>query len=148
LNDTNAPDTVWLAAGAIARDTAPFLLFYRETGGTFAGGVAVVLGNGPEAVVVQGQLVGAPTTVYAQGGDDAFWVLASEASGYANMTLDGGAGTDGVAILDQSGGAVLRDLGPVIGEGVLQVSYPDGAVSNIAYQNLEQFLGGLPVTPG
>jgi hypothetical protein len=147
LNDTNAPDTVWLSAGGIARDTAPFLLFYRATGGTFGGGVAVVLGDGPEAVVVQGQLAGAPTTVYAQGGDDAFWVLVSESSGYAGLTLDGGDGTDGVAIFDQSGGAVLRDLGPVVGMGVLQVAYPDGAVSQLPYQNLEQFLGGLPVTP-
>src|SRR5262249_41798209 len=128
-------------------DKAPFLLFYRDTGGTFGGGVAVVLGDGPEAVVVQGQLAGTPTTVYAEGGDDGFWVLVSETSAYANLTIDGGAGTNGVAVRDQSGGAVLRALGPVIGMGVLQVSSPDGAVSNIAYQNLNQFLGGLPVTP-
>jgi hypothetical protein len=146
LNDISTPDTVWLTAGGIARDTAPFLLFYRDTGGTLGGGVAVVLGDGPEAVVVQGQLPGTPTAVYAEGGDDGFWVLASESSGYAGLTLDGGAGTNGVAVLDQSGGAVLRDLGPVIGEGVLQVSYPDGAVSNINYQNINEFLGGLPVT--
>jgi hypothetical protein len=147
LNDISTPDTVWLTAGGIARDTAPFLLFYRDTGGTLGGGVAVVLGEGPEAVVVQGQLAGVPTTVYAEGGDDGFWVLVSETSGYAGLTIDGGPGTNGVAVLDQSGGAVLHDLGPVIGMGVLQVSYPDGAVSNIAYQNINEFLGGLPVTP-
>ena len=141
------PDTVWLTAWGLAHDKAPFLLFYRDTGGTFGGGVAVVLGDAAEAVVVQGQLAGTPTTVYAEGGDDGIWVLVAESSGYTGMTLDGGAGTNGVAILDQSGGAVLHDLGPVIGEGVLQVSYPAGAVSNIAYQNLNEFLSGLPVTP-
>jgi hypothetical protein len=153
LYDTIARDTVWLTGSAIARDTAPFLLFYRATGGTFGGGVTVVLGEPggvraitADTVVVQGQLPGAPTTVYANGGDDGFWVLVSETSNYAGLTLDGGAGASGVAVLDQSGGAVLRDLGPVIGEGVLQVSYPDGAVSRIAYQNLNEFLGGLPVT--
>jgi hypothetical protein len=147
LNDSTAPDNVWLTAGAIARDKAPFLLFYRASGGTFGGGVSVVLSDAPEAVVVQSQLAGAPTAVYAEGGDDGFWVLVSESSGYAGLTIDGGAGTNGVAVLDQSGGAALQDLGPVIGTGVLQVTYPDGAVSRIAYQNLQQFLGGLPATP-
>ena len=58
LNDTNGADKVWLNANALSRDTARFLLFYRSSGGSFGGGVNVVLGNGDETVIVQGQAAG------------------------------------------------------------------------------------------
>src|SRR5262249_42513151 len=52
LNDINTADTVWVQSFAMSRVTAPFLMFYRSTGGSFGGGVAVVLGTGgPTAIV-------------------------------------------------------------------------------------------------
>jgi hypothetical protein len=93
-----------------------------------------------------GQLAGAPTTLYGQGGADSFHVAVTESSGYQTLTLDGGPGASAVGVFDFSGAAVLHDNGPIVGEGELDVSYPDGASSRIFYQNLDQFLGGLPVT--
>ncbi len=143
LNDSNTPDTVWLTGSGIARDRSPFLLFYRSSGGALGGGLALVLGDGPDAVVVQGQFAGAPTTVYGGGGDDAFFVGVSAASGYSNLTLDGGAGTDRLAVFDQSGGAALQNAVTVTGQGRIPVTYPGGVVEQILYQNLEQTLRGL-----
>jgi hypothetical protein len=143
LDDTNAPDTVWVTGNGIARDRAPFLLFYRSTGGTFGGGVAVVLGAGPETVVVQGQPTGVPLAVYGQGGDDTFYVGVTAQSGYANLTLDGGTGNDSLGVFDLSGGAVMRNVATLVGLGRIEVTYVGGATSEIGYQNLEQLLGDL-----
>ncbi len=151
LNDTNAADTVWLGAAGVARDRAKFVLFWRAGGGSFGGGVNVVLGNGPETVVVQGQLAGAPTAVYAEAGDDAFFVAVTAASGYAGLTLDGGEGFDTAGVFDQpqagppaSGGA-LRALP----DGTLEfdVAYPAGSVSRIHEQNVEQTRSNVPASP-
>jgi hypothetical protein len=143
LTDISTPDKVWFNGNGVARDTNPFLLFYRSTGGTFGGGVAVVLGDGPEAVVVQGQLAGAPTTIYGEGGDDIFYVAVTSSSAYTNLTLDGGPGNDSLAVFDTSGGASMENVITVIGEGQIQVTYAGGSASTILYQNLEQILGGL-----
>jgi hypothetical protein len=143
LNDISTPAKVWVNGNGIARDTNPFLLFYRDSGGALGGGVAVVLGDGPETVVVQGQLTGAPTTIYGEGGDDIFDVAVTASSAYTNLTLDGGPGNDSLAVFDTSGGASMKNVVTVIGEGQIQVTYAGGSASTILYQNLEQILGGL-----
>jgi hypothetical protein len=138
LNDTNAPDTVWVSSSAVSRDTAFFQVFYRATGGTFAGGITVVLGNGPETVVVQSQLAGSPTAVFAQGGDDVFDVVVTANSAYQNLTLDGGGGVNTVSVFDKSGGgtAVLVPLSD--GTTEVDMSYGDGVLSRILNQNIQQ----------
>jgi hypothetical protein len=145
LNDISTADTVWLNNVAVARDKAPFLLWYRATGGSFGGGLTVVLGDGPETVVVQSQLAGTPTTVFGQGGDDTFFVAVVASSAYANLTLDGGPGNDALAVFDMTGGASLQDRVTVIGQGQVSASYSAGSESTISYQNVEQILGDLPV---
>jgi hypothetical protein len=167
LDDTTLPDTVWLTAGAVARQNSPFLLWYRSSGGSFGGGVAVVLAGvpvwflaaqtygtgtrslpaqflGPEVVVVQGQLAGAPTTVYGGIGHVAFDVAVTSGSGYAGLTLDGGAGASSLAVFDTSGGARLSNAVSGAGQGEVDVAYADGTPSRIGYQNLGQVLGDLP----
>jgi hypothetical protein len=148
LNDSAAPDTVWLTVGAVARDGAPFLLWYRSAGGDFGGGVAVVLGEGPEIVVVQGQLAGAPLTIYGEGGDGTFYVSVTARSAYAGLTLDGGAGDDSLAVFDTSGGATVQNVVTVIGQGEVDVMYAGAVASRVLYQNLEQILGALPAASG
>jgi hypothetical protein len=144
LDDTNAPDTVWINSAAIARDHAPFLLWYRSAGGSLSGGLAVVLGNAPTTVVVQGQPTGVPLTVYGGGGDDTFDVAVTANSAYAGLLLDGGAGNDTLAVFDLSGGATMQNVVTVIGQGEVDVSYAGAVASRILYQNLEQVLGTLP----
>jgi hypothetical protein len=138
LNDSTAPDTVWVTASGIARDLAPFLLYYRATTGTFGGGVAVVLGAIPGTVVVQGQQVGAPTTLYATGSSplNVFNVTVTATSAYQNLTLDGGGGSATINVFDQSGGATIQNSLLPDGSGEIDVAYPSGALSRITYQNL------------
>jgi hypothetical protein len=143
LNDTTAPDTLWLDAGGIARDKAFFLLFYRDTGGTFGGGVDVVLGSGPETVIVQGQLAGAPTTVFGQGSPVVFNVAVTAASAYANLTLDGG-GNGTLLIFDQSGGATGQQQLLPDGTVEIDVNYPGGLLSRIHDQNIAQVFSDVP----
>jgi hypothetical protein len=140
LNDSNSADKVWLTGAGVARDGAPFLLWYRDSGGTFGGGMALVLGGGPQTAVVQGQSTGAPTTVYGGGGDDTFYVAMTPASAYANLTLDGGSGNSALAAFDLYGGASLQDQVSVIGEGEVVAAYPDGGLCTVAYQNFTQVL--------
>ncbi len=140
LNDISTADKIWLTDNGIARDNNPFLLFYHASGGTLGGGVAVVLGNGPETVIVSGQQAGAPTTVYGEGGDDTFFVVVTTGIRYNNMTLDGGPGADSLAVFDLNGGATLQNVVTVVGEGRIHVAYPGGVVEDILYQNLEQIL--------
>jgi hypothetical protein len=146
LNDISSADKVWLTGAAVARDTAPFLLWYRDTGGSLGGGLTVVLGDGPETTVVQGQMTGAPTTVYGGDGDNAFYVALTSYSAYAKLTLDGGSGSSSLAVFDLSGGASMRAVATVIGVGQVLTSYPGGASCTIAYQNLGQLLNDLPGT--
>ncbi len=146
LNDISTADKVWLNGGGIARDTAHFLLYYRDTGGTFGGGVNLVLGDGPETAVVQGQLAGAPTTVYGQGGDDAFDVAVTPTSAYAGLTLDGGPGNDSLAVFKQSSGGALQNVFTLLGQGQEVATFPGGGLSRVGYQNVEQLLNTQPTT--
>jgi hypothetical protein len=148
LNDITTSDTVWVSAAAISRDTAAFRVFYRATGGTFGGGVVAALGSGPETVIVQSQLAGAPTTIYAQGGDDVFVVAVTAASAYADLTLDGGDGFDTLLVFDQSGGGSGQDLLLPDSTGEFDMAYPGGATSRIHHQNIEQVFANVPFTTG
>ncbi len=148
LDDTHTADTVWVNEVGISRERAPFLVFYRATGGSFGGGVAVVLGNGNETTVLQGQLAGAPTTVFADGGDDQFFVALTSASNYANVTLDGGPGTSGLGIFDMSGGVSLRAVATAGGQGRIEATYPGGSPSMVFYQHLAELPSDLPVVIG
>jgi uncharacterized repeat protein (TIGR01451 family) len=143
LNDTTAPDTVWLNAGALSRDKAFFLLYYRDTGGTFGGGVAVVLGNGPETAVVQGQLAGAPTSVFGQGSAVVFNVAVTSSSGYAGLTLDGG-GNGTLLLFDKTGGATGQKQLLPDGSVEIDVNYPGGLLSRIHDQNIAQLFSDVP----
>src|SRR5439155_2777358 len=116
-------------------DRAPFLLYYRATGGGFGGGVAVVIGSGNETAILQGQLTGAPTTVYAGAGDDRLIVAVTSASNYANVTLDGGPGTDSLELFDPSGQAAPRAVATAGGQGRVEIAYPSGPRSVVFYQN-------------
>jgi uncharacterized protein (TIGR03118 family) len=138
LNDTNAADKVWIDASAMSRDTAKFLLFYRSSGGSFGGGVTVVLGNGDETVIVQGQAAGAPLTIYAQGGNDVFNVVVTSSSNYANLTLDGGDGSDELLIFPSGNTSSQNVPFPGGGIGEWVVSFAGGLNSVIGYQNMEQ----------
>src|SRR5262249_36015061 len=131
-------DKVWVGANALSRDTAKFLVFYRSSGGSFGGGVTVVLGNGDETVIVQGQPAGAPLAIFAQGGNDVFDVAAAASSNYANLTLDGGDGSDTVNIFP-SGSTLSQNVPfPRGGIGEWVVSFAGGLNSVIGYQNMEQ----------
>jgi hypothetical protein len=152
LNDINTADTVWYNSAGIARDTAKFLLFYR---GGFAGGISVVLGGGPETVMVQSQLnpggLTGPTTIYAEGGDDVFNVAVTGNSNYTNLTLDGGDDFDTVNIFDQP---ALGHIAPPSGtlralpDGTLEfvATYPGESTSRIHEQNVERTQSNLPAS--
>jgi uncharacterized protein (TIGR03118 family) len=146
LNDISTPDTVWISGNAVSRDGAAFLLFYRDTGGTFGQGVNFVLSDSSETVIVQGQQAGTPTTIFAQGGDDAFFVAVTAGSAYTNLTLDGGPGNDRLGVFDKTGGAQLQGVATAGGQGRVIVTYPNGSSSEIDYQNLEGLPADLPVT--
>jgi hypothetical protein len=148
LDDISTPDRVWLNGSGVARDVNPFLVFYRDSTGGFGGGVALVLGNGNETVIAQGQFTGAPTTIYGQGGDDTFFVGLTASNPMPGLTVDGGAGNDSLAVFDLSGGAALQNVVSVVGQGVVKASYSGGVASQVSYQNLEQVLGNLPETSG
>src|SRR5439155_11409662 len=122
LNDISTPDTVWVNSNAVSRDGAAFRLFYRDTGGAFGQGVNFVLGNGNETVIVQGQQAGAPTTIYAEGGDDVFFVAVTAGSAYTNLTLDGGPGIDNLGVFDKTGGAQLQGIATAGGQGRVRVT--------------------------
>ncbi len=144
LNDITTSDKVWVSAFAISRDTAAFRVFYRATGGTFAGGVVAVLGTGPETVIVQSQLAGAPTTIYAQGGNDIFSVAVTSASAYTNLTLDGGDGVDTLLVFDQSGGGSGQHRALPDGTAEFDMTYSASAISRIHDQNIEQVFANVP----
>ncbi len=133
LNDSSAPDTVWVNAAGIARDQARFLLFYRSPGN-----VAVVLGNAPDTVVVQGQPAGAFTTLYVSAGAsiDVFNVAVTTSSSYGPLVIDGGGGSATINVYDQSGRGTVQDSVDARGTGHLDIAYPNGSDSAITYQNL------------
>jgi uncharacterized protein (TIGR03118 family) len=137
LNNTNAADKIWFSGNAISRDTAKFLLFYRSTGGSFGGGVAVVLGGGAQTVIVQGQAAGAPTTIYGQG-NVVFDVAVTASSGYSKLTLDGGGGNSTLNIFP-SGSTVSQNV-PFPGGGIGEFVdlFAGGLTSVIGYQNMGQ----------
>jgi uncharacterized protein (TIGR03118 family) len=136
LNDISTADTVWMQSFAISRVTAPFLMFYRSTGGSFGGGLAVVLGTGGPTAIVQGQAAGVPTIIYGQG-DATFNVAVTASSGYSNLTLDGGGGHSTLSIFP-SGSTTSQNVPSGGGIGEFVVSFAGGLTSNILYQNMSQ----------
>src|SRR5262249_27599929 len=152
LNDSSIADKVWLNGPAVARDQAPFLLWYRASGGgTFGGGGGLGLGGGPGTGGGAGQLGGGPAPVYGGGGDKPLHAAMTVSSAYANLTLDGGSGNSALAVFDFSGGASWQDRVTVIGLGEVLAAYPGGCLCTITYQNLGtvnyQSLGPPPNNP-
>jgi uncharacterized protein (TIGR03118 family) len=137
LNDTNAADKIWFGGNAVSRDTAKFLMFYRDTGGSFGGGVSVVLGGGSETVNVQGQAAGTPTTIFANGGNDVFNVAVPQGIDYSKLTLDGG-GNSTLNIFPSGATSSQNVPFPGGGIGAFFVTFPDGSDSVINYQNMLQ----------
>jgi uncharacterized protein (TIGR03118 family) len=137
LNDISTADKIWFSGNAISRDTAKFLMFYRDTGGSFGGGVNVVLGSGNETFIVQGQAAGAPTIIYANGGNDTFDVAVPQGADYSKLTLDGG-GKSTVNIFPSGDTSSQNVPFPGGGIGAFFVTFPDGSDSVINYQNMQQ----------
>ena len=139
LNDVTPPGTtVWVGAGAVSRTPGSFLLFYRDTGGTFGGGLNIVLGISATTIVVQSQQAGVPTALYAQGAADVFNVAVTTSSAYQGLTLDAGGGPATVGVYDQSGGATGQLQALPDGTIEFDVTYADGSVSRIHEQNFQQ----------
>src|SRR5262249_7800091 len=80
-------DTVFITSAAIGTKNAPNAIWYKASGGTFGGGVTFIGGQGNDGFVILSTFPGAPTTVYANGGNDTFNVGATVASGYQSLTL-------------------------------------------------------------
>jgi hypothetical protein len=113
------------------------VVLFRASGGNFDRGIDLVTGGGNDVIIFQSQFPGAPTAVYANGGDDAFHVGVNASVPYQRLTLDGGAGVDTLFVYDQTGGAVMHNRAYAAGLGQIEVSYLLGAGSVISYQNLD-----------
>jgi hypothetical protein len=139
LFGTSVADTLWVNANGIDRVNAAFLLFYRDTGGTFGGGVAVVLGIAPTTIVVQSQQTGVPLAIFANGGMDTFNVAVTTSSAYQNLTLDAAEVPPAtVVVFDMSRGATGQLTGLPDGTFEFDVNYPSGSLSRIHEQNFLQ----------
>ncbi len=101
------------------------------------GNLTLDLTDHSDTVTVQGAGAGTALVVQCNGGDDRVNVSVTAASGY-QMLVDGGPGTDVLAVTDVQGGAVIHDHKSGPASGTVQVCYLAGAMSVISYQSVEQ----------
>ncbi len=143
LNDTNQPDTVWVVSFAVTRDTNFFQLIYRDTGGALGGGVAVVLGDGPELAVVLSQFPGVPISIFGGAGNDTINVGVTAGSGYQNLTIDGGGGVNTLGVYDLSGGGIARRVTLADGSDEIDMSYGGSILSRIRDLDIQAVLSNV-----
>ncbi len=130
-------DTVFITSAAIGTKNAPNAIWYKATGGGFAG-VIFIGGSGNDGFVVLSTFPGTPTTVYGNGGNDTFNVGATPSTAYQSLTLDGGAGVDTLGVYDVAGGAAVNQFPSGPGIGQVTVKYASGKPSSVSYQNMDQ----------
>jgi hypothetical protein len=132
-----AGNEFWVTDHGLAGSILPFAVLFQASGGNFNRGIALVAGGGDDTMIVQSQFPGAPTAIYANGGDDIFHVGVNANHPYQGLTLDGGDGADTLFVYDQTGGAVMHNRVFAAGQGQIEVHYLLGQDSVAAYQNMD-----------
>ena len=94
----------YVTSGAVSNTSLPGVVYYQATGGgTFAGGVYVNTGNGPQTVLVESTLAGSPTTVDVGAGQRLVRVLDSGPGPRRAQRSGGAAGPERRHRHEQSG---------------------------------------------
>jgi hypothetical protein len=110
---------------------------YRSTGGTFGKGVLLLGTAGDDNFTVMGQMPGASTVLFGQGGNDLFQVIVDTTTNYFGFVLDGGPGQDSLVVNDVTHTAVEHNHLFGGGAGQDELHYLGGSASFINYQNME-----------
>jgi len=120
-----AADTVVLTAAVIYSTAVPFTVMYTATGGSFARGVYLQTGTGPDSVYVQGTAAGSFTGVLTGAGDDTVYVhsLANTLDDLdGTLSVDGGAGAN--SLIANGSGRTEGDQVTVTGSALFSAAVP------------------------